>query len=182
MIKLEICTESIASILAAVEGGASRIELCSNLSQGGTTPPYSLIEEALKIASIEIFILIRPRSGDYLYTNEEFDLMKADIVKCGKMGCDGVVFGILTAEGKIDKSRNIELIEIARKYKMQITFHRAIDRTQNIFDSLKDIISLGYDRVLTSGGEKNVMAGKETIKQMIKEADNRITILPGVVE
>ena len=176
---IEVCTGSIESVFAAAEGGANRIELCANLDKGGTTPPLSWVEHALNSTDLQVFTLIRPRSGDFLYTRNEFLTMKRDVQLFGKVGCQGVVFGILTKEGKIDIERNIELISIARKYDMSATFHRAIDRTENIFDAMEDIIKLGFDRILTSGGKRTVSEGKEIIKEMIEKSGGKIIIMPG---
>lgn len=179
MIKLEICTSSLESVFEAEVGGAERIELCCALEKGGITPPLSWAEIALQKTSLKIFVLIRPRSGDFLYTENEFLSMKRDIIHFGEIGCHGVVFGILKENGKVDIERNIELVEIARKYNMSCTYHRAIDRTENIIDAMEDIINIGFDRILTSGGAKNVTEGKEILKQMITFSKERIIILPG---
>ena len=179
MANLEVCAASIESVFAAAEGGASRVELCTDLHKGGTTPPLSWVEYSLNNTDLQIFTLIRPRSGDFLYTKNEFNTMKRDIQLFAQAGCHGVVFGILTEDGKIDIERNNELISIAKKYSLSTTFHRAIDRTANIFDAMEDIIKLGFDRILTSGGKKSVTEGKEVIKKMIENFKDRIIIMPG---
>lgn len=179
MIKLEVCASSIESVLQAKEGGAYRVELCDNLSEGGTTPPLSWIEFSIEQADIQIFTLIRPRSGDFLYTDYEFNTMKKDIILCGEAGCHGVVLGILTREGQVDKKRCSELISLARSYQMSVTFHRAIDRAKDIFEAMEDVIDLGCDRILTSGGMSNTMMGKDVLKEMIIRAKDRIIIMPG---
>lgn len=179
MITLEICASSIESVLQAKKGGAHRVELCDNLSEGGTTPPLSWIELSVKQADIQIFTLIRPRPGDFLYSDYEFDTMKKDIIHCGEAGCDGVVIGILTEEGQVDKMRCSELISLARSYKMSVTFHRAIDRAKDIFEAMEDVIHLGCDRILTSGGMPNAMMGKDILKKMVIRAKDRIIIMPG---
>lgn len=179
MIKLEICTSSLESVFAAEAGGAERIELCCALEKGGITPPLSWAEIALQKTSLTVFILIRPRSGDFLYSEIEFLSMKRDIIHFGEIGCHGVVFGILNKDGKVDIERNIELLELAKKYNMECTFHRAIDRTENIFDAMEDIINIGFDRILTSGGKDKAMNAKENLQKMIIQANNKIIILPG---
>lgn len=179
MIQLEVCAASIESVIEAARGGASRVELCDNLKDGGTTPPLSWIEESVKQTDIQIFTLIRPRGGDFLYSDLEHLTMNKDVIHCGEAGCHGVVIGILTPEGKVDKARCSELIKIARTYNMSVTFHRAIDRTENIFEAMEDVIELGCDRILTSGGASTALEGKETLQKMIRQANGRIIILPG---
>lgn len=179
MVKLEICASSIESVLEAERGGATRVELCDNLSEGGTTPPLSWIQFSTQNTNIQIFVIIRPRGGDFLYSDNEFITMKEDIIHCGKAGCHGVVLGILTKEGKVDKKRCSELIKIAKECNMSVTFHRAIDRTKDILEAMEDIISLGCDRILTSGGRESVEEGKDMIKEMISQSRGRITIMPG---
>ena len=179
MIEIEVCASSVESVIAAKEGGAKRVELCANLEKGGTTPPLSWIKISANISDLQIFTLIRPREGDFLYSENEFNAMKRDIIDCGEAKCDGVVIGILTEDGKVDIARCKELIEIAKSYNMSVTFHRAIDRSINIFDAMEDIISLGCDRILTSGGFPTAIEGKEILKKMIELAGDRIIIMPG---
>lgn len=179
MINIEVCASSIESIAAAVDGGAKRVELCANFEKGGTTPPQSWIHYSLEYADIQTFTLIRPRESDFIYSEIEFQTMKRDIIDCGKAGAHGVVIGILKADGRVDTSRCKELIDIAKSYNMSVTFHRAIDRSANIMQAMEDIISLGCDRILTSGGKKTAMEGKYIIKEMIDIAQERIRILPG---
>lgn len=178
MITIEVCASSIESIIAAKEGGAQRVELCDNLAKGGTTPPLSWIEFSCKTPDLQTFVLIRPREGDYLYSENEFLSMKRDIQHCGEARCHGVVIGILTEDGKVDIPRNKELIDLAKSYNMQVTFHRAIDRTINVFEAMKDIISLGCDRILTSGGYPTAIEGKGVLRKMIELADEKVIILP----
>jgi len=179
MIILEACSNSVRSSIEAQKGGAQRVELCDNLAEGGTTPSLSQIELSRKFLNIKLYPIIRPRGGDFLYTDIEFETMKQDIHHCGKTKCDGVVIGILNPEGSIDKRRNKELIDIAHSYKMGVTFHRAFDRCNNLEKALEDIIELGCERILTSGGKKTALEGKEIIKDLIKQAKNRIIIMPG---
>lgn len=179
MITLEVCANSVQSAINAQEGGAVRVELCDNLGEGGTTPALSQIEKTRETIDIQLNTIIRPRGGDFLYNELEFELMKRDIHHCGKAGCDGVVFGILNSDGSIDKNRNGELADIARSYRMSITFHRAFDRCADLFQSLEDIIELGCDRILTSGGKITAIEGKEALRELINVANERIIIMPG---
>ena len=174
---MEVCANSLSSALAAEEGGAARVELCDNLAEGGTTPSYAQIAMAKKSLSIEVYPIIRPRGGDFLYNALELELMKEDIRMCKSLGCDGVVFGILTAEGRVDMESCAELVELARP--MKVTFHRAFDMTRNLFEALEDIISLGCNRILTSGGEASAISGAAVITELIAQAKGRIIIMPG---
>lgn len=178
-ITLEVCANSSQSAIEAQRGGAIRVELCDNLGEGGTTPALSQIEKTRQSIDIQLNTIIRPRGGDFYYTDIEFDIMKLDIHHCGKAKCDGIVFGILNSDASIDKKRNLELVNIARQYEMSITFHRAFDRTSNLFQALEDIIELGCDRILTSGGKQSAHEGATTIKRLIEQADGRISIMPG---
>lgn len=177
MVNMEVCANSLESALAAQKGGAIRVELCDNLSEGGTTPSYAQIALAKEILSIKIYPIIRPRGGDFLYTELEFNLMKTDIKICKALNCDGVVIGILKADGSIDIERCAELIELASP--MPVTFHRAFDMSNDLETSLEAIISLGCERILTSGGESSAINGADRIAKLIKLADGRIIIMPG---
>lgn len=179
MILLEVCAGSIQSAVEAQQGGAFRIELCDNLAQGGTTPSLSQITKSKQLIDIQINTLIRPREGDFLYSDLEFETMKQDIHYCGQTKCNGVVFGILNSDGSIDKKRNQELVEIAHQYGMEVTFHRAFDRSSNLYKALEDIIEIGCSRILTSGGKKTALEGKEIIQQLIEKAADKIIIMPG---
>jgi len=175
----EVCANSTQSAINAQKGGAYRVELCDNLEEGGTTPALSQIELTRKHLAIQVNVIIRPRGGDFLYNELEFEIMKKDIHHCGQAKCDGVVFGILNTNGSIDKTRNKELVDIAHQYGMSTTFHRAFDRCADLFQSLEDIIKIGCDRILTSGGMKTAPEGKDILKQLIEKAGNRIIIMPG---
>lgn len=179
MISLEVCAGSVQSAIEGQKGGAVRVELCDNLIEGGTTPALSQIEKSRELLHIQLNVIIRPRGGDFLYNDLEFELMKMDIHHCGKAKCDGVVIGMLNADGSVDIQRNAELISIARQYEMSITFHRAFDRCRDLFKSLEDIIELGCDRILTSGGEKTAIEGKNIIKKLIEKSQDKIIIMPG---
>src|SRR5579862_5938299 len=176
---LEVCANSVASALAAQEGGATRIELCENLYEGGTTPSYGQISLARNLLKIKIYVLIRPRGGDFLYSDMEFEIMKADIRHCVDVGCDGVVIGMLNADGTVDKARCAELVRIAKKGGLGVTFHRAFDMSSDMNQALEDIIAMGCERILTSGGKSTVVEGIHVVAQLIKKAAGRISIMPG---
>lgn len=174
---LEICSNSFYSAKQAQLGGASRIELCQNLENGGTTPSYGQIQLARKHLSIGIHVLIRPRSGDFLYNDDEFHEMIEDIRFCRKIGCDGVVIGLLDQDGQIDKRRTEILVKEAGP--LTPVFHRAFDRCVDPVRSLEDIIETGCQRLLTSGQQGSAWAGRELIRDLIEQAQGRIEIMPG---
>jgi len=176
-IKLEICSNSIFSAKQAQEAGASRVELCQNLENGGTTPSYGQIKLTRENLQIGIHVLIRPRSGDFLYTDDEFNEIIEDIRYCKSTGCDGVVIGILCADGTVDKERMRVLISEAKP--MCVVFHRAFDRCKDPKQALEDIIELGCDRILTSGQQNTACQGRELLKELILQANGRIEIMPG---
>jgi copper homeostasis protein len=174
---LEICANSIHSALAAQNAGAHRVELCENLNEGGTTPSYGTILNTRKQLSIDLYVLIRPRGGDFLYTEEEFEIMKTDIEICKTLKCDGVVLGILTKDGEVDVNRTQELVKLA--FPMGVTFHRAFDRCKDPFKALESIIETGCERILTSGLKSSAIEATELLKQLVEKAGNRISIMPG---
>jgi len=174
---LEVCCGSITSALNAQEGGAHRIELCDNLNEGGTTPSAGTIIMAKKMLRIPVFVLIRPRTGDFLYSDVELEVMKKDIQFCKERRVEGVVFGILKEDGSVDSERMKELVALSRP--MQVTFHRAFDMTCEPFKALEDIIHLGIERILTSGQASTALAGADLIQQLNNRAYNRIIIMPG---
>ena len=175
--KLEIIGFNIESCMAAQDAGADRIELCASPGEGGTTPSYAFIKEARKKLNIDLYVMIRPRGGDFLYTNEEFEIMKNDVMACKQLGCDGIVTGILMEDGKVDKKRCKELLEYA--YPLEATFHRAFDRVADPYEAMEDIIDLGFERILTSGLVPKAIDGKETLSALIKKSAERIIIMPG---
>lgn len=177
MINLEICANGVSSAVAAQEGGAIRVELCDNLGEGGTTPSYGQIALARKLLHIQLYPIIRPRGGDFLYTDLEFEVMKADIRECVKLGCDGVVIGILKADGQIDIARCAELVALAKP--MGVTFHRAFDVCADPFRALEDINMIGCERILTSGCRQTAVQGATLITQIVRQAASRIEIMPG---
>lgn len=166
--KFEICANSVESCLAAQEGGADRVELCAGIPEGGTTPSYGEIKLARKLLTkTKLHVIIRPRGGDFLYTPLELERMEEDIRICRELGVDGVVFGCLTEEGEIDKEANRRLVELARP--ISVTFHRAFDRTADPMKALKDIISLGCNRILTSGQQPKAIDGISLLAQLEKK-------------
>ena len=179
MINLEVCANSLASALAAQEGGAIRVELCDNLNEGGTTPSYGQILLARKMLDIKLYPLIRPREGDFLYTDLEFEIMRADVKHCIEAGCDGIVIGILNADGSIDKQRCHELVHMAKLRGLGVTFHRAFDMCADMNQALEDIIEIGCERILTSGGKSTAIEGANIIAHLIEKAKGRIIIMPG---
>ena len=174
---LEIVVYNIDSALKAQEGCADRIELCDNPADGGTTPSYGTIENVRQNVSLDVFVMIRPRGGDFHYSSYEFHAMKRDIDQCQKLSADGVVFGILTPDGTIDKKRCKELIDRARP--MKVTCHRAFDMARDPFEALEDCIEVGFDRILTSGQKLKAVEGVNLIAELIKRANGRIAIMPG---
>lgn len=177
MTGLEVCANSLTSALAAQEGGAIRVELCDNLAEGGTTPSYAQIALAKEMLTIEVWPIIRPRGGDFLYTDLEFQLMMEDVKLCRSLHCDGVVIGLLQADGSIDRERSAALIECA--HPMPVAFHRAFDMSANMQDALEVLISLGIVRVLSSGGAATALDGAAVLAALVQQAGDRITIMPG---
>ena len=175
--KLEVIAFNIESCRLALSGKAHRIELCDNQADGGTTPSYGFIKSARTFSDIDLYPIIRPRGGDFLYSDEEYDIMKDDILVCKQLGCDGVVTGLLNADGSVDKKRTAYLVELA--YPMGVTFHRAFDRTNDAFQAMEDIIEIGCERILTSGQKPTAIEGLDLITELIIKSDNRIIIMPG---
>jgi len=175
--KLEIIGFNIESCIIAQAAGADRIELCSGPAEGGTSPSYGFIKAAREKLQIELYPIIRPRGGDFLYSAAEFDIMKADIKLCRQLGCDGIVIGMLNADGTVDKERCSRLAELA--YPIGVTFHRAFDRAHDPFKAMEDIIETGCERILTSGQKPNASDAAELIAALIKKAGDRIIIMPG---
>jgi copper homeostasis protein len=174
---IEIATTDFATTQSAVGGGADRIELCANLTEGGTTASYGQIKKCREAFGIPLYPIIRPRGGDFLYTNEEFEIMVHDIRLCKELHCDGIVIGLLNADGTIDIKRTAKLVDLA--YPAGVTFHRAFDRCRDPFEALEQLIEMGCERILTSGQQPAAPDGIELIAQLNKAADERITIMPG---
>lgn len=174
---LEIACFTLEGALLAQQAGAHRIELCENPSDGGTTASFGMLKKVRDLISIPVFPIIRPRGGDFVYSNQEFDVMKYDIEICKQLGYEGVVFGILNEEGDVDIERTDELVKLASP--MQVTFHRAFDRSSNPLKALEDIIQCGCHRILSSGQFPSVIDGLPLLKQLILQANKRIIIMPG---
>ena len=174
---IEVCVDSVESAIASQEGGADRVELCDNLFEGGTTPSAGSIVMARERLHIKLHVIIRPRGGDFLYSDLEFEIMKRDIETAKTLGVDGVVIGLLTSDGSVDVDRTRQLVELARP--MSVTFHRAFDVARDPFDALKTLIELKVDRILTSGQEASVVEGAELIADLVAKAGDCVIIMPG---
>lgn len=174
---LEICVDSVESAIIAESAGAGRLELCSALSEGGVTPSAGLIESVRRNTNIRMHILIRPRSGDFLYSDSEFSVMRRDIDTAGECGADGIVTGMLIREGTVDIERTSLLVEYAQP--MSVTFHRAFDMTRDPVKALEDVIAAGASRILTSGQARTAIEGAGIIKSLVTTAGDRIQIMPG---
>jgi len=174
---IEACVNSSISAIEAQKGGADRVELCENLHDGGTTPSAGTIRIARKNLHIGLYVMIRPRGGDFLYSDDEFEIMKEDIKVAKEIGADGVVFGILKPDGTIDSERMKTLVDLARP--MGITCHRAFDMTTDPFQAMEDLINLGIDRILSSGQQKTAPEGAYLIRDLIHKSNGRIIIMPG---
>jgi copper homeostasis protein len=174
---IEIATSDFTTTKAAVDGGADRIELCANLGEGGTTPSYGHIRQCRESFDVLIYPIIRPRGGDFLYTEEEFRLMLHDVKLCRELGCDGVVVGMLHRDGSVDIRRTARLADAA--YPLGVTFHRAFDRCRDPFEALEQLAQTGIERVLTSGQQPLAPQGQELIAQLNQAAGDRITVMPG---
>lgn len=174
---IEIATSDFTTTQSAVEGGADRIELCANLAEGGTTPSLGTIKQCRNTFSVLLYPIIRPRGGDFLYNDEEFDIMMNDVILCKQLGCDGIVIGLLNKDGSIDIKRTSALINAA--YPLGVTFHRAFDRCKDPFEAMEQLIQIGCERILTSGQQPAAPDGMELIAQLNKAADERIIIMPG---
>jgi len=174
---LEVCAGSLASALAAEEGGAFRVELCDNLYEGGTTPSIGTIELARLKLSIKLHVIIRPRGGDFLYSDLEYAIIKRDVERCRDSQVDGVVIGFLTTGGRVDIERTREIVELAKP--MAVTFHRAFDMSGDPFEALEDLKLTGVHRILTSGQKNAATDGAELIAQLVRQAEGQVIIMPG---
>ena len=174
---IEVCANSYEYAIKAEKAGADRIELCKDLHLDGLTPTYEIAKKTINELNIPVFILIRPREGDFNYSIEEYELMKADIVKFKEMGCKGIVSGVLNDDKTIDLERTKELVELTRP--LEFTFHRAFDEVSDPFNELENLIGLGIGRVLTSGQKDKAIDGLDLLKKLNKKAGDRIKIMPG---
>ena len=175
--KFEICANSVASCIAAQEGGADRVELCAGIPEGGTTPSFGMIRNARECISIALNVIIRPRGGDFLYCETELREMVYDIQAAKELGADGLVFGCLRPDGSVDMEAMSVLMDAAGD--TPVTFHRAFDHTSDPFKALEDIISLGCARILTSGCRPTALEGAPLLAQLVEKAGDRIIIMPG---
>lgn len=175
--KLEVIAFTLESCRTIQASGAHRIELCDNAAEGGTTASYGMIRAAREMVTIDLFPIIRPRGGDFLYSDEEFAIMKQDVALCRQLGCDGVVLGLLTRDGRIDVKRTVQLVELA--YPLEVTFHRAFDHCADPFEALEQLVQIGCQRILTSGQQKTAPEGAGLIAQLVKAAEDRIIVMPG---
>jgi copper homeostasis protein len=175
--EIEICANSVISAIAAEKGGADRVELCDNLYEGGTTPSPGMIFQTKLVTSLNVFPIIRPRGGDFLYSKDEMDVMLKDIEVAYNIGADGIVIGCLRANGKIDYEKCSRLIEAAKG--LPITFHRAFDMTIDAFEALDTCMKLGLSRVLTSGQKNKAIDGVSLIAELVRHAGNNVIIMPG---
>jgi copper homeostasis protein len=173
-LQLEICIDNYESLNTAIRYGADRIELCASLREGGLTPPYSFIEAALQ-TSVPVFVMIRPRSCDFLYSSEEIEMMHRDIYNAKKLGAPGVVFGVLTSNGEIDAAAMASLMREAAG--MQVTCHRAIDQVRDIYAAIDTLAHIGVSRILTTGQEETPYDGMDALTDMVKYAQRRIMIM-----
>ena len=174
---LEICIDSVESAIASQQGGADRVELCDNLLEGGTTPSAGTIALARKNIDIDMNVIIRPRGGDFLYSDVEFQVMEYDIEQAKQLGANGVVIGILNQDGTVDVERTRTLVGLARP--LSVTFHRAFDVSRDPFEALEALVNLGIDRVLTTGQESSALEGLDLITDLVQTAADRIIIMPG---
>eukprot|EP00775_Hariotina_reticulata_P013722 gene13722-13844_t len=177
---VEVCVDSLRGAKAAEAAGAHRVELCAGLIEGGITPSYGLVDQvrgALK--STKLMVLIRPRGGDFVYTEDEMAVMKSDISVCARLGADGVVLGCLTVDGQVDMQLTGQLLAVAKHHGLDVTFHRAFDMTRELSEALKDVIQLGIPRVLTSGGQQSALQGADTLRALVVQAAGRVTLMAG---
>jgi copper homeostasis protein len=175
--QLEVCVDSVESSIAAARGGAERIELCSALSEDGITPSAGLIDIVRKCVDVNLFVIVRPRGGSFVYSEHELKVMRSDIAAAKSRGVNGVVLGLLNEDGTIDRPHTTELIELARP--MEVTFHRAFDASRNLAEALEDVVACGADRLLTAGGPEDAMNSLDSLAALQRQAASRIRIMAG---
>ncbi|MFM2135780.1 MAG: Copper homeostasis protein CutC [Bacteroidota bacterium] len=174
---IEVACTNMVSVRAAIESGADRIELCAALGVGGITPSDGFIREALEKSSVPVFVMIRPREGDFLYSSEELEIMLKDVAMCRSAGVPGIVTGMLTKDGEIDKEKAKRIMEAAGD--MSVTFHRAFDLSADAMQSLSDLVGLGFHRLLTSGMAASAPVGADCIRELVVKSDGKITVMAG---
>jgi copper homeostasis protein len=174
---LEVCIDSVESAIAAEQGGAKRVELCADLLEGGITPGAGLIASVRRHISIDLFVMIRPRGGDFFYSDLEFEVMQEEIARALELGANGVVLGLLDLDGRVDVARTRALVELAAP--LPVTFHRAIDMTPDLKAALEDVIETGAARILTSGGAPSAPEAIDVVSRLVEVAGSRIGIMPG---
>jgi copper homeostasis protein len=171
----EVCVESYDEAVKAVNAGATRIELCENLSCGGTTPSYGTIKKCLEKLTVPVMVMIRPRGGNFVYSPDEFEIMKEDIIQCKELGADGVVLGVLDSKGDIEVEMTRVLVYLAKP--MSVTFHKAIDVSTDILRCVSILKEIGVDRILTSGGKHTALEGQSLLNHMIELASPQLKII-----
>lgn len=174
-VRVEVCVDSVEGAIAAQEGGADRVELCASLLEGGTTPSAASIALARRHLQIDLNVIIRPRAGDFLYSELELEILREDIQTAKRLGANGVVLGVLRNDGTVDVERTRALVESARP--LAVTFHRAFDMARDPYAALEDLVTLGVDRVLTSGQEATALAGVDLLKELVTVAGERIRVM-----
>ncbi|MDR2564179.1 MAG: copper homeostasis protein CutC [Prevotellaceae bacterium] len=179
MYLIEVCAGSVQSAIEAEKGGAGRIELCDNLFEGGTTPSAATIQMTCEKVKIPVYVIIRPRGGDFLYSDLEFEIMKREVSLAQQYGAAGIVTGLLCADGSVDEVRTSEMVALARRHGIGFTFHRAFDMTRDYGEALEAVIRTGCERILTSGGENKAFDGRNTLKRMVEQSAGRILIMAG---
>ncbi len=177
--QIEVCIDNLESLTYAIQGGASRIELCSSLALGGLTPSFGIMKQAANLSSVPVYAMIRPRQGDFLYDDHDMESMLYDIDAAAEAGLQGIVFGMLTTNGDIDVQRAQRIVNHARLNGLGVTFHRAIDQCSDYKKAIENIAELGCERVLTSGLAASAALGKEIIEDMVRIANGRLSIMAG---